>query len=303
MDPLPYWRFALGRGSRLKPSRFVYHVPATVDEAVGLLAEHADSAKVLAGGQSLVTDDVAPLGVLRAPRRHQPGRRHRQHRASQRRRSGRRLGPPGAGRTRSDRNGLLSADDEGTAPHRPFPDPQPGTVCGSLAHADPASELPAVALALDATLEAAGPAGPREIPAAEFFESTWQTTLGEDELLVAVRFPVWDSSSGFAVEEVARRLGDFAICGAACAVTLDGDRVARAAIALFGVAATPVRANAAELALMAGGAGSDFGLIGREAAAPLTPLDDLHASGAYRKHVVVPVVRRALARAIEEARA
>jgi len=287
----------------LKPSRFVYHAPATVDEAVGLLGEHADSAKVLAGGQSLV-----PMMSLRLA--------SFDHLVD----INRVAGIDTIERTNGDvRIGALVRQAE--AEHDPtvktacplaaralphighFQIRNRGTVCGSLAHADPASELPAVALALDATMEAAGPAGRREIPAAEFFESTWQTSLDEDELLVAVRFPAWDSSSGFALEEVARRVGDFAICGAACAVTLDGDRVTRAAIALFGVAATPVRAHTAELALTAGGAGSDLGLIGREAAAPLTPLDDLHGSGAYRKHVVVPVVRQALARAIEEARA
>ena len=89
-----------------------------------------------------------------------------------------------------------------------------GTVGGSIAHADPASELPAVALALDATHRGGRARRSREIAAVDFFDSTWQTTLDENEVLTAVRFPVWDGASGFAVEEVARRHGDFAICAA-----------------------------------------------------------------------------------------
>jgi aerobic carbon-monoxide dehydrogenase medium subunit len=178
-----------------------------------------------------------------------------------------------------------------------------GTIGGSLAHCDPASELPAVALALEATLEANGPGGERSIGAAEFFDGPFQTTLADDEILTAVRFPVWDGASGFAVEEVARRHGDFALCGAVCGVTLDGDAVTRAAIAMFGVGPTAVRATSAEQALIAAGAGADLASIGVEAASDLTPSDDIHASGAYRKQVAAVVVRRALAAAIEEARA
>jgi carbon-monoxide dehydrogenase medium subunit len=176
-----------------------------------------------------------------------------------------------------------------------------GTVGGSIAHADPASELPAVALALDATIEAASRGGSRDIAAAEFFDGTWQTTLAEDEILTAVRFPVWTGSTGFAVEEVARRHGDFAICGAVCGVALDGDNVKQAAIALFGVGSTPVRASAAEQALIAAGVGADLAGVAAEAANPLNPSPDIHASGPYRKQVAAVVVRRALARAIQEA--
>src|SRR5205823_2126867 len=106
-----------------------------------------------------------------------------------------------------------------------------GTIGGSIAHADPASELPAVALALDAELEVAGPAGVRRIPAAEFFVGTWTTSMGEDEILGAVHFPVWSGRAGFAVEEVARRAGDFALAGVVAAVELnDAGAVQRSAI-------------------------------------------------------------------------
>jgi carbon-monoxide dehydrogenase medium subunit len=286
----------------LKPRKFQYHAPASVDEAVDLLAEHADEAKVLAGGQSLV-----PLMSLRLAT------------------FGHLIDLNGidtlAGISRSNGHVEIGAlTRQSTAEHdatvaagaplvaRALPHighfqiRNRGTVGGSIAHADPASELPAVALALDATLDATGPAGRREIAARDFFEGTWQTSLADDEVLTGVRFPVWSGASGFAVEEVTRRHGDFALCGAVVGVTLDGDSVTRAAIGLFGVGSTPVRASSAEQALLADGAHADLGAIGREAAEPLEPSDDLHASATYRKHVAAVVVRRALTKAIEEAR-
>src|SRR5207244_12948159 len=115
-----------------------------------------------------------------------------------------------------------------------------GTVGGSVAHADPAAEYPAVALALDATMEARSTRGTRTIPASEFFEGLWTTALAPDEILTAVSFPVWEGRCGFAVEELARRHGDFAIAGATVAVQLDErDVVRRCAIALLGLGSTP----------------------------------------------------------------
>src|SRR5205085_5462576 len=98
-----------------------------------------------------------------------------------------------------------------------------GTVGGSIAHADPAAEYPAVAVALDAEMEATSPRGTRRIPAGAFFTGFWSTDLEPDELLVGVRFPVWTGRCGFAVREFARRHGDFAIAGAVVAVQLDAD--------------------------------------------------------------------------------
>jgi carbon-monoxide dehydrogenase medium subunit len=289
-------------GMTLKPSRFQYHAPTTVAEAVGLLGAHADEAKVLAGGQSLVpimSLRLAAFGHLVDLNRV--------------------VGLDVIERSNGDlRVGAIvrqatAEHDVTVALHVPllakalpfighFQIRNRGTVGGSIAHADPASELPAVALALDATMEAAGPDGTRDIAATEFFESMWSTALAEDEILAAVRFPVWGAGSGFAVEEVARRHGDFAICGTACAVTVEGERITRAAISLFGVDSTPVRATAAEAALVAAGVGADLAEIARHASEPLDPSDDIHASGAYRRQVAGVVVRRALAKAIEEAR-
>src|SRR5205823_6450248 len=125
-----------------------------------------------------------------------------------------------------------------------------GTVGGSLAHADPAAEYPAVALALDAEFEVASANGARTVPASEFFVSTFMTALETDDVLTAVHFPVWAGRCGFAVEEVARRFGDFALTGAVCGIELDGqDRVVRSAIGMFGMGSTPLRAPQAEAAL------------------------------------------------------
>src|SRR5262249_19113803 len=132
----------------------------------------------------------------------------------------------------------------------------------------------------------------------------WTVDLRADEVLTAVRFPVWAGRSGFAVEEIARRHGDFAIAGVACAVTVGhGDVVTRAAVALFGVAPTPVRTVRMEAELVSQEAHRvDCGALGAVAADALHPLDDVHASGAYRRAVAATLVERALSRAIEEAR-
>lgn len=285
----------------MKPGRFHYHAPHTVDDAVALLAEHGDEAKPLAGGQSLV-----PMMSLRLA---SFGHLVDLNRvvgldAIERSNGDVRIGAL-VRQAVAEHDSMLAAGAPLVARALPhighFQIRNRGTVGGSIAHADPASELPAVALALDATIETARPGGAREIAAADFFEGTWQTALADDEILTAVRFPVWEGASGFAIEEVARRHGDFALCGAVCAVTLDGDAVTRAAIALFGVGPTPVRASAAEAALISAGPGANLTAIGDEAAAPLTPSDDIHASGTYRRTVAAVLVRRALAKALTEA--
>jgi carbon-monoxide dehydrogenase medium subunit len=181
-----------------------------------------------------------------------------------------------------------------------------GTVGGSLTHADPASEYPAVALALNARLEIAGPAGGRMVPAGEFFLSTWVTSLEAPELLVAMIVPVQDGRAGSAIEEVSRRHGDFALVGAACSIRLgDDDRVDSAGVALFGVGPTAVQATNAETALGGRSVGDlgDAALaeLGQLAAADLEPPDDVHASSRYRKKVGARLVARALDRALREA--
>ncbi|HEX4658979.1 MAG TPA: xanthine dehydrogenase family protein subunit M [Streptosporangiaceae bacterium] len=286
----------------MKPAPFDYAAPATVDEAAGLLAEHGDEAKVLAGGQSLV-----PVLALRLAR---PSVLIDVNRVD---------GLAGVRRDNGTmRVGALTRHaaverDPGLARAVPlltraaplighFQIRNRGTVGGSLAHADPAAEWPAVALALDAELEVRSGGGTRVIGAGDFFVSTFMTALEPDDLLVAARFPVWGPGSGFAVEELARRSGDFAIAGVVCGVQVAGVRVTRAAIALLGMGSTPLRAGVAERHL-AGASPDDLDLdeLGRLAVADLEPPGDIHASSGYRRRVGAALVSRALARALDEA--
>jgi carbon-monoxide dehydrogenase medium subunit len=175
-----------------------------------------------------------------------------------------------------------------------------GTVGGSLAHADPAAELPAVALALDAELVAAGPAGTRRIPAAEFLQGPYTTALAPDEILTEIRLPAWDG--GHAFTEYARIHANFAIVGAAALVALDGGRIARAALALTGVAPTAIRATAAEQVLAGAAAGDATAAAAAGAAVEgLTPAGDLHASPATRLALARAYARRAISLAISRA--
>jgi carbon-monoxide dehydrogenase medium subunit len=179
-----------------------------------------------------------------------------------------------------------------------------GTVGGSLAHADPAAELPVVALLLDADLIAEGPAGRRTIPASQFFISFLTTALAPDEVLVSIHVPSTEGPSGAAFREVSRRSGDFALCGAGATVTLDAKgQVARARLAFIGVASTPVRTPAGEEALQGtDGGGAAVTAAADAAVSELNPHDDLHASGAYRRHVARGLAVRVLSEAVATAR-
>jgi carbon-monoxide dehydrogenase medium subunit len=287
----------------LKPTAFEYHVADTADAAVALLAELGDGAKVLAGGQSLIPmlslrltafDHLVDVGRI-----DELARIHRDD------------GTLVVGATTLDADVGRNADVAAAVPLLTRVTPlighfqirNRGTFGGSLAHADPAAEYPAVALALDAEVEALSPAGRRRIPAAEFFTGFWATSLADDELLTAARFPVWSGRCGFGVREFARRHGDFAVAGAVVAVQLDpDDRVARCAISMFGVGSTPVRATVAEEAV-AGRADVAPDEVGRLAASGLTDVPaDLHGSAVYRTQVAAAMVARAWADAIAEAR-
>jgi aerobic carbon-monoxide dehydrogenase medium subunit len=276
----------------MKPAPFEYHAPESVGDVCALLAEHGDEAKVLAGGQSLV-----PILALRLSRF--------DHLVDVNRVAGlagvtRTNGTLAVGATTRQR--VMERDPE-VAKSVPllaqatplvghFQIRNRGTVGGSLAHADPASEYPAVALALDAEIELASAGATRRVRAADFFDGTWTTAARPDELLVAAHFPVWPGACGFAVEEVARRHGDFALAGVVCGVGS-----ARAAVALFGVASTPVRADAAEAALLGG---ADAAEVAELAVRDLSPADDVHASGGTRVRIARHLVERAVTRAREE---
>jgi carbon-monoxide dehydrogenase medium subunit len=181
-----------------------------------------------------------------------------------------------------------------------------GTLGGAIAHADPAAEYAAVALALDARIEAESPRGRRQILAAEFFTGLWETALEPDEILVAVRFPVWSGRCGFGVQEFARRHGDFAIAGATVALELDDDdRVLRCGIGLLGLGSTPKRATPAEDAVT-GRPVTDITAaeVGRLAMSGLADVPaDLQGSASYRTRVGAAMVARAWTQAVESAEA
>jgi len=286
----------------VKPAPFDYHCPDELAEAIAILQRYGDEAKVLAGGQSLI-----PLLSLRLSRF--------DHlvdlQAIDDLRGVTAIGGSIRVGAMTTQAALARSEDAAAVPllakatshigH--YQIRNRGTLGGSLAHADPAAEYPAVAVALDASLEVAGPAGSRRIPASDFFESTWATTMEPDEVLVAAHFPIWAGSCGWAVAEVARRAGDFAMCGAVCGIQLDGQRVSRAALALFGVGSAPVRAHTVESALT-GITVDDLDLsdIGAELAASLDPPGDLHASGDQRRKMAKVLVPQVLATAIDEAK-
>jgi carbon-monoxide dehydrogenase medium subunit len=284
----------------MKPAPFEYHAPTTVAEAVAVLAEHGDDAKPLAGGQSLV-----PMLALRLTRfEHLVDLNRIGELAGIRRDDGHLV----VGAMTRQAAVEHDADVASAAPLLARATPlighfqirNRGTVGGNLAHADPASEYPAVAVALGATFEIVGADGTRTVNADDFFVGTWTTVVESGELLTTVRFPVWSGRCGFAVEEVARRHGDFALAGAAVVVEVDGNGTpTRAGIGLFGVAGTPVHVTAAEQALV-GDAPLDE--VGQAAVVDLDPPDDIHATGHYRRRVGAVLVERATGRALEEAR-
>jgi aerobic carbon-monoxide dehydrogenase medium subunit len=296
---LGLWTRASEQRTQVKPAPFELHAPETIEEVLDLLAQYGDEAKVLAGGQSLV-----PMLALRLTRFEHLVDINRVEALAPVTRVN---GSLRIGATTRHRVAVRDPDVAAAAPllaratarvgH--FQIRNRGTIGGAIAHADPAAEQPAVALALDAVIEAAGASGRREIPAAEFFLGTWSTALAADELLTGVRFPVWEGKTGFAVEEVARRAGDFALAGVVCALSVSSEgRPERVALGLFGVGPVPLRAKQAERALLAG---SGLDEVAREAMAEIDPIDDLHASGEYRRKVAGVLVRRGIERAIAEA--
>jgi carbon-monoxide dehydrogenase medium subunit len=288
----------------MKPAAFEYHAPESVADVAALLAEHGDDAKVLAGGQSLV-----PLLAMRLTRfPHLVDLNRVVELQGVERQNGTLTIKAMTRQADAEHDRAVAAAAPLVARALPyighFQIRNRGTVGGSIAHADPASELPAVALALDAELEAARTGSTRRIPAADFFDGTWTTTLEPEEVLTAVHFPVWEGTCGFVVDEIARRSGDFALAGVVCAVQVDSaGAVTRSALGLFGMGPTPIRAREAEAALQGSTPGaSDLEEIARIAAAACSPSDDVHASAEYRSHVGAHLVQRALDRALGEAR-
>lgn len=285
----------------MKPPPFEYHTPRTVDDALALLAEHGHDGKVLAGGQSLVPllnfrlarpahlIDINNLGEL-AGLRVRDGNLHigALTRQSTVERS----------EAVSEQWPLLRQAIDFVA-HAQIRNR--GTVGGSIAHADPAAELPVALAALDGSVVVRSTRGERELGWNELFVTHLTTSLEPDELLVEVRIPALPAGTGCAFIEYARRHGDFALGGAAVTITADSAGTCTAAsIALLAATATPVRASDAEAALV--GRAPDAGAAHEAAAAAvrdINPTGDIHGSSAYRKRLIEAMVRRAITAAGE----
>jgi aerobic carbon-monoxide dehydrogenase medium subunit len=275
------------------PAAFEYFSPASVDEAVALLGEHSD-AKVLAGGQSLTPalrlrlaapDTIVDLGKIDELRG-----------------------------VRDDGDALVigAMTPHSTVQFDPLVgeharlislatatvgDPQirhRGTFGGSLAHADPAADLPAVAVALDASFVIAGPEGRRTVAAPDFFQGVFSTALADDELLVEIRVPKY-TGWGAHYEKFRRVAQAWSIVSVAAAVRMDGGSIAEARVALGNMGSTPVRATAVEEALIGGPATAE---AVREAAARAadgtSPGTDLNGDADYRRHLATVLTRRAV---------
>jgi carbon-monoxide dehydrogenase medium subunit len=280
---------------------FAYEAAASLDDAVGLLRRHGGDAKVLAGGQSLVPllnyrladprvvvdiNDLPLGGVSVAGDRLKLGALVRHHQLEESDEIARRCP------VLREAAALV-----GNVRVRTL-----GTVGGSLAHADPAAELPMVVLALDGRLTLASAKGTRVVEAREFFTGPLTTAMRPDELLTEIDLAA-PPATGWAVEEIARRAGDFAIVAVVALVSLDARaRVAQARLAFGGVAATPVRASAAEDVLRGQEPSrerlAEAALLARDA---LSPQSDAFVSGAYRRHLAGVLARRALVRAAARA--
>jgi CO/xanthine dehydrogenase FAD-binding subunit len=288
----------------MKPAPFEYDDPGTVDEALELLARHGDDCKVLAGGQSLV-----PLMNFRLAR---PARLIDINRIDALSYINGDDGPLliGAMTRHADlehseevgRRWPLLTEAVGWVGHGQIRNR--GTVGGSVAHADPAAELPAAFAALDASFNVSSRRGTRTIGWSQFFMSEFTTALAPDELLTAVVVPPQDEASGSAFVEYARRHGDFALGGAAVTLKLGSDRrCEKVTIALLSAGPAPVRASAAEAQLR--GAVVDESSIraaAAEAVKGLHPTSDLHGGTEYRISLLRTMTERALTKAAERAR-
>jgi aerobic carbon-monoxide dehydrogenase medium subunit len=285
----------------VKPAPFDYVAPRTLDEALEALARSDGDAKVLAGGQSLI-----PLLNFRLAR---PSLLVDLNRI-----------PSLAYITPGDGGVSIGAMTRQASVERNahLPKSQPllseaigwvghaairsrGTIGGSLAHADPAAELPAVVVCLDARLRVVGPRGTRDIQAEDFFQGYLTTALEADEILRETWLPPLKPRTGQAWVEFARRHGDFALVGVAASISVADEVVAEARIALTGVGGKPVRAREAETLLLGGSAPERAAAAADAARSAIEPESDIHASREYRTHLAGVLTERAIRVAYERA--
>lgn len=303
----------------MKPAAFAYHAPRTVDGALEVLADAAPDAKVLAGGQSLI-----PLLNMRLA---EPA-----HLVDINR-----IGDPGLAGVTTGTGGVTVGAlarhtrverDEAAAALQPLlrrvlrlvAHPvirNRGTVVGSLVHADPAAELPALLTLLGGTVHLASVSGRREVRAADFFTGPLESAARPDELAVAATFPALGGPGpgvaggrraalhwGGGVAEVARRHGDYALVGVVAAVALDDDlRIASARAAYLSVAPVPVLLDLTDPCGARPAAACDWAAVARRATESVEPEADVHASAAYRRHLAGVLTVRALREACEDAAA
>ncbi len=284
------------------PGEFEYFSPSTLQEAVALLQEHGDDAKVLAGGQSLIPamrfrlalpevlidiNNISDLDYVRESNGHLA---------------------IGAMTRESDleesdlvqQKFSLLADAT-----RVIADPivrNRATVGGNLAHADPANDHPAVMLAYNAEMIALGPNGTRSIPVDDFFVDLFENALSDDEILTEVRIPTPGANTGGAYIKVERKVGDYAVSAVAVQLTMEGDRCTAARIGLTNVSPVPMRAKGAE-AVLVGNVVTDDVLeaAGQAAAAECDPSPDLRGSVAYKRDLTRVITKRAIRKAVERA--
>ncbi|MBY0436657.1 MAG: xanthine dehydrogenase family protein subunit M [Burkholderiales bacterium] len=285
----------------MKAAAFDYLAPRRLDEALEALSRHGEDAKLLAGGQSL-----APLLALRLA---SPSVLIDLNRVDGL--SDLSIAPDGSVRAGAMVRSRTLECSPALARAQPLLHAampwvahvqirNRGTLGGSLSHADPSAELPAIAVACDATIELQGPCGLREVQAGRFFQGMFTTALAADEILVGVRFPACPAGRRQGFSEVARRHGDYAMLGVALTVDVDaGGRVSAARVVLFGAADMPVRAGAVEAALLGEPAGADLARrVAGLATEGLDPRSDHQASAAYRCELARVLVRRTLEKAL-----
>jgi CO/xanthine dehydrogenase FAD-binding subunit len=289
----------------MKPAPFDYVAPTELAEALALLAQHGDEAKILAGGQSLmpmmnmrlatpqVVIDVNRLSALAYMAPQADG------------------GVAIGALTRQrqlERSPLVQEQHPVLAAALPlighFQIRSRGTIGGSLVHADPAAELPAVSVALEAEFVLQNAERQRVVAAEDFFVTYLTTALEPDEMLTDIRLPAWPAGWGWDVQEVCRRAGDFALVGAVSCLHIDAEDVCKAArLVLFGVGGAPVRVPRAEGALVGQRLEAEaLRQVEHIVAAELDPESDIHASAAYRKEVGGVMARRTLTQALARAR-
>lgn len=281
------------------PESFDYHAPTTIDEALALLAEHGDDAKILAGGQSLIPAmrfrlavpevliDINRLDDLRYIEERDEylaiGAMTRESAVE-------------ASKLVRESYPLLLE----TA--RVIADPlvrNQATIGGNLAHADPANDHPATMLAYDATIVAQGPGGTREIAVDDFFTGLFETALADGELLTEIRIPKPRANGGGAYLKFERKVGDYAISAVAVNLTMNGDTVERIRIGLTNLSAVPMRARQAEAALLGHVANEEtLEEAGKAAAAECDPSGDLRGSAEYKRDVTRVLVKRTVMKAI-----